>query len=39
MLPPFYTFMELVKYNSNVWHKAYEVLTYFLEQDDNLTPY
>jgi hypothetical protein len=34
MIPPFYTFMEIVKFNSNDWAKAHEILTYYLERKD-----
>ena len=36
MVPPFYTFMEIVMYNANDWGKAYDILTYYLERGDFL---
>lgn len=32
MLPAFYTFQDLIKFNSGNWDQAYEVLNYFLDQ-------
>ena len=31
MIPDFYTFQEIIRYNANEWNKAYEVLNYHLE--------
>ena len=31
MTPDFYTFQEIIRYNSNDWNQAYEVLNYYLQ--------
>jgi len=34
MVPPFYTFQEVIKYNNHDWNRAYEVLNYYLQKGD-----
>ncbi|MDX5477156.1 MAG: hypothetical protein LPJ98_01765 [Cyclobacteriaceae bacterium] len=31
MTPDFYTFQEIIRYNSNDWNQTYEVLSFYLQ--------